>query len=159
MREYEGDFIQACKDAFGAENVNVVDTPNQALAEIAKREARRQYQREWRMNNPDKVKAQRERYWEKKGKELVGQTAISNIKAPKTNDWRWISVTDMLPRHGQNVIFMSDSSGNSPRYMNIHWGWFAINKNGKWGFYIKDHEDVENVLYWLPEPEFPTEGD
>lgn len=43
----------------------------ESLAELAKREARRQYQREWRRNNPDKVKAQRNRYWEKKGREFL----------------------------------------------------------------------------------------
>ena len=29
-------------------------------------EARRAYQREWRRKNPDKVKAQTNRYWERK---------------------------------------------------------------------------------------------
>ena len=41
----------------------------ESIADMAKREARRQYQRNWRKNNPDKVKAQRDRYWEKKGRE------------------------------------------------------------------------------------------
>ena len=35
----------------------------------AKREAQREYQRRWRQNNPDKVKAIQQRYWEKKGRE------------------------------------------------------------------------------------------
>lgn len=43
----------------------------ESLADMAKREARRQYQRNWRKNNPDKVKAQRDRYWEKKGREYL----------------------------------------------------------------------------------------
>ena len=29
-------------------------------------EARRAYKREWQRNNPDKVRAQQERYWQKK---------------------------------------------------------------------------------------------
>lgn len=29
-------------------------------------EARRAYKREWQRNNPDKVRAQQERYWKKK---------------------------------------------------------------------------------------------
>lgn len=39
--------------------------------EAAKREARRAYQRQWRKNNPDKVKASNERYWQKKGREFI----------------------------------------------------------------------------------------
>lgn len=35
----------------------------------AAREARRQYQRDWRKNNPEKVAAIQARYWEKKAKE------------------------------------------------------------------------------------------
>ncbi len=46
-----------------------------AIAELAKREAQRQYQREWRRDNPDKVKAQRERYWQKKGQKYMEQLA------------------------------------------------------------------------------------
>lgn len=42
----------------------------------AAKEARRAYQREWRRNNPDKVKATTMRYWAKKalqmGKEQEG---------------------------------------------------------------------------------------
>lgn len=33
------------------------------------REARKQYMKEWRAKNPDKVKAINERYWAKKAKE------------------------------------------------------------------------------------------
>ena len=40
-------------------------------AELAKRVAKRKYQREWRKNNPDKVKEYNERYWEKKGREYL----------------------------------------------------------------------------------------
>ena len=38
------------------------------LAEI--RKANREYKKEWRKKNPDKVKAANERYWLKKAKEL-----------------------------------------------------------------------------------------
>lgn len=34
-------------------------------------EARRQYMRTWRRNNPDKVRAQQERYWQRKGEEML----------------------------------------------------------------------------------------
>lgn len=34
------------------------------------KEARREYQREWRRKNPDKVKAAADRYWEKKAAEM-----------------------------------------------------------------------------------------
>lgn len=149
-------YIEACKNAFGAKNVSVVETTEQALSELAKREARRQYQREWRKNNPDKVKAQRNRYWEKKGKELVGKMDPNESWMQKEHNWCWISVLDRLPANRQDVIFMSDFSGEDPRYMKIHWGWFSINKNG-FHFWEKDCEIVENVLYWLPQPMYPEE--
>lgn len=38
-----------------------------ALSQAA-REARRQYAKEWRKNNPDKVKQHQQRYWERKAK-------------------------------------------------------------------------------------------
>lgn len=38
-------------------------------------EARRAYMRQWRRNNPDKVRAQQERYWAKKGEELVREVS------------------------------------------------------------------------------------
>lgn len=41
------------------------------VEQIAMEEARRQYQREWRRKNPDKVKACQQRYWEKKGREMI----------------------------------------------------------------------------------------
>ena len=37
------------------------------------REARNAYMREWRKKNKDKVKAARERHWEKKAREANGQ--------------------------------------------------------------------------------------
>lgn len=37
------------------------------------REARNAYMREWKRKNKDKVKAARERYWEKKAREANGQ--------------------------------------------------------------------------------------
>lgn len=32
-------------------------------------QARREYQRQWRRNNPDKIRATNRRYWEKKARE------------------------------------------------------------------------------------------
>lgn len=49
--------------------------------EAAKREARREYQRRWRQNNPDKVKAIQERYWEKKGREFLESLAKGEGRA------------------------------------------------------------------------------
>ena len=45
-----------------------------------KREALRTYQREWRRNNPDKVRANTDRYWERQAAKLQasGETA-SNV--------------------------------------------------------------------------------
>lgn len=44
---------------------------DKAAMELAKKEARREYHRQWRQRNPEKVKANRERYWEKKGREYL----------------------------------------------------------------------------------------
>lgn len=44
--------------------------------DIAAAEARRAYMRQWRRNNPDKVRAQQERYWAKKGEEMTRQIAL-----------------------------------------------------------------------------------
>lgn len=38
------------------------------------REAQRAYHREWRKNNPEKVKANRQRYWEKKAREMMTES-------------------------------------------------------------------------------------
>ena len=46
----------------------------ESIADMAKREARRQYQRNWRKNNPDKVKAIQQRHWEKKARELMTES-------------------------------------------------------------------------------------
>lgn len=35
------------------------------------REAQREYQREWRAKNPDKVRAKNQRYWERKARKLL----------------------------------------------------------------------------------------
>lgn len=40
------------------------------MTEAAK-EARKKYLREWRRSNPDKVRAQKARYWERKAVEAV----------------------------------------------------------------------------------------
>lgn len=37
------------------------------------KEARRAYRRQWAKNNPDKVKAQQERYWQKKAAERAAK--------------------------------------------------------------------------------------
>lgn len=41
---------------------------NMQLSEDAK-EAKREYYRQWRKNNPDKKREQNRRYWEKKARE------------------------------------------------------------------------------------------
>lgn len=43
---------------------------DQKTIEAAK-EARRAYQREWRRNNPDKVKATTMRYWAKRAEQMT----------------------------------------------------------------------------------------
>jgi len=43
---------------------------DEQLEELA-RELQREYLREWRRNNPDKVKEYNERYWKKKALEML----------------------------------------------------------------------------------------
>ena len=43
--------------------------------EAAKREARRAYQKEWRRKNPDKVRANHDRFWAKKAAEMMAAAA------------------------------------------------------------------------------------
>lgn len=38
-----------------------------------KREARREYMREWRKKNPEKLRAAQERYWMKKASEIAAK--------------------------------------------------------------------------------------
>lgn len=40
----------------------------------AAKEARRQYKRQWAKNNPEKVKAQQDRYWAKRAAQQAEQT-------------------------------------------------------------------------------------
>ena len=40
-------------------------------------EARRAYKREWAKSNPDKIKAQQERYWTKKAAEAAAREATA----------------------------------------------------------------------------------
>lgn len=47
-------------------------------------EARRAYKRQWARNNPDKVKAQQERYWTKKAAEIAEQQEPAFTAAPET---------------------------------------------------------------------------
>ncbi|MBO4675183.1 MAG: hypothetical protein J5601_03755 [Elusimicrobiaceae bacterium] len=49
-------------------------TISDLMTEQAK-QARREYARQWRLKNPDKVKASIARYWEKKSKAQAEETA------------------------------------------------------------------------------------
>lgn len=47
----------------------------------AVREAKRQYMREWRKKNPERVKENNRRYWERKAKQLQEKRGENNAKA------------------------------------------------------------------------------
>ena len=53
----------------------LTDTEIQELA----REKQREYQREWRRNNPDKVKEYNQRYWRKKALEMLKESKKKDI--------------------------------------------------------------------------------
>lgn len=47
----------------------------------AVREAKRQYMREWRKKNPERVKENNRRYWERKAKQMQENRGEHNAKA------------------------------------------------------------------------------
>ena len=47
----------------------------------AVREAKRQYMREWRKKNPERVKANNRRYWERKAQQMQKSGGDNNAKA------------------------------------------------------------------------------
>ena len=49
------------------------------MTEQAK-EARREYRREWQRNNPDKVRAYNERYWNKRAAAKAAQAAPETLE-------------------------------------------------------------------------------
>jgi len=49
----------------------------------AAREAKNKYLREWRRNNPDKVKAANARYWEKKAAEMKSVEGMATSSETK----------------------------------------------------------------------------
>ena len=51
---------------------------NEQLEELA-REIQREYLREWRKRNPDKVKEYNERYWRKKALEMLKESKKKDI--------------------------------------------------------------------------------
>ena len=54
---------------------NLTDKEIQELA----REKQREYQREWRKKNPDKVKEYNKRYWRKKALEMLKESKKKDI--------------------------------------------------------------------------------
>lgn len=147
MMNNDEKFVEACKNAFGEETVSVVETTEQALSELAKREAKRQYQRNWRKNNPDKVKAQRDRYWEKKGIKIIGGMNPKESKIPEDS-----SVTDGEPTEMciflHKLIHTSVKPGNSLR--RIHGKVFDLStEHGRFGF----AETVAPLLLYLESKE------
>lgn len=42
----------------------------------AAKEAKRKYAREWRRNNPDKIKEAQRRYWEKKAAQMASEDKV-----------------------------------------------------------------------------------
>lgn len=59
-------------------------TGNLLKPDEAANQARREYQREWRKANPDKVKAAQDRYWARKGAEMYKEktAAAETNKTP-----------------------------------------------------------------------------
>lgn len=49
-------------------------------------EAKRKYEREWRRNNPDKVRAMKERYWAKKAAQLQAEAEAEAENTEKSEE-------------------------------------------------------------------------
>ena len=49
----------------------------------AAREAQREYMREWRKKNPERVRAKNKRYWEKKAQKL--QASVKEVSHAETD--------------------------------------------------------------------------
>lgn len=90
------------------------DEQNQAIVELAKREAQRKYQREWRKNNPDKVKANQQRYWEKKGKKIIGGMFPDESKIPEDSTANDGGTTELY-RFLFKLLNTSENEGNPLR--------------------------------------------
>lgn len=56
--------------------MNLSETQREAI-----KQARREYQREWRRKNPDKVKAAQERHWLRKAAQLAKEQEAENERA------------------------------------------------------------------------------
>jgi hypothetical protein len=123
------------------------DEQNQAIAELAKREAKRKYQREWRKNNPDKVKAHNDRYWEKKGIKIICGINPEESKIPEDS-----SVTDGEPtemcKFLHKLIHTSVKPGSQLR--RIHGKAFDLStEHGRFGY----AETVAPLLLYLESKE------
>ena len=123
------------------------DEQNQAIAELAKREAKRQYQREWRRNNPDKVKANQQRYWEKKGIKIIGGMNPKESKIPEDSSVIDGEPTEMC-KFLNKLIHTSVKPGSSLR--RIHGKVFDLRtEHGRFGF----AETVAPLLLYLESKE------
>ena len=90
------------------------DEQNQAIVELAKREAQRKYQREWRKNNPDKVKANQQRYWEKKGIKIIVGMFPDESKIPEDSTANDGGTTELY-RFLFKLLNTSENEGNPLR--------------------------------------------
>ena len=90
------------------------DEQNKAIVELAKREAQRKYQREWRKNNPDKVKANQQRYWEKKGIKIIGGMFPDESKIPEDSTANDGGTTELY-RFLFKLLNTSENEGNPLR--------------------------------------------
>lgn len=75
---------------------------------------------------------------------------------------QWISVKDRLPEIGKSVLVIVSINAkvNLPLCtdlaLEMRIGW--LDDNGKWGLQF-DSADRDEILYWMPLPEPPKDGD
>ena len=123
------------------------DEQNQAIAELAKREAKRKYQREWRKNNPDKVKEYNDRYWENKGIKIIGGMCPEESKIPEDSTANDGGTTELY-RFLFKLLNTSENKGNPLR--RLHGKVFDLSTDhGRIGF----AETVAPLLLYLESKE------
>lgn len=85
-----------------------------------KKEARREYMREWRKKNPEKLRAAQERYWTRKAAEI----AAKREKPPISGDSNEGTTNGHLNKKGRlQRLFRVPQRGqqpNPPGFLNLH---------------------------------------
>lgn len=135
------------------------------------RARRREYDRQWRLNHPEQVRAIRDRY---RSKETTRERERAYSKAyyekhagkNKPKKVRWISVEEHLPPEVPGNYLVRVRSGGPPygdweyNYDIAWWGeyWDLDGKHGfDWVSIICDWDGDVQITHWMRIPDLPEE--